>query len=203
MGTGRRAQRSPRIPLKGDWMKRLVAVAAALIVVLAPVCALSGCGSDEAKARSLAIDANRIIAGSESSGSALNSEINAVITRTFASSDPDKSEFEAGAARITKMADELIAKIAPAGKDFEEIRKLKRADKYAEYAAVMLEIIDLNEQEVATLKTFLDELGKMVSGGSFDQARLQQFGKEAKDMADKVAQLEQRARKLEQDNNLL
>jgi hypothetical protein len=188
-------------------IKRAVVLTTALTLAFtAVVLVAAGCGDDKTRAKDLVGDANATTSDMNTTVGDIGKQLSVIYSEATAQ-NKDKTRYDKAQGLLEQQVAKVSKAVATMRSDFEQVKKLKGVEKYKEYADVQLQVLDLTRQSMDSINSFLKEVGKLTSAGTFDQAAFTAafttLRQELSAQSAKSAPLVQQAEKLNAQNNLL
>jgi chromosome segregation ATPase len=173
-------------------MKRFVAVAICLSMVVAVVALAAGCGGNNAQAKQDTQQAEQLLKQIDTQGNALGGEV----TQAF-SSVTSAASFNAAVTQVKATISKLTDSINQAKAKFQKIKQSANAGNYSKYSDLQLKVLGYEDQLAQEVNSFLDQAAAIVNSptGSADQLKSLQttFTTKVNDLGAKVTQAQKAA----------
>jgi type IV pilus biogenesis protein CpaD/CtpE len=180
-------------------MKRSISTVFVVVLLVAAIFAVAGCGGDTGQAKTDITQADTLYKSIATDSNQLAAKITAA---TAALSDPAK--VQASINDLNAFLDGMDKKANEAKADYAKVQALKGAGKYVTYANMQTKLMDLITQATGMLKSFMGQVVTAASTG--DTAKIQsletQFETQFNNLTSQITTQENASAKFKADNNL-
>jgi cytochrome c556 len=182
-------------------MKKYPACIIALIMTVALVLSLVGCGNEASRARECVEEGDGILAEAAGIGDELTGKVESLLSDLGAELSrgerPDAEKFKEGMEGIHGLFDELDREYEKATSSYGKVECLKGVDDYKDYARTRMAQIVVAEDMLEDIRFHLDKLEFDISDPGFSATALAEeaggFGEQVERKADEVMELMDKA----------
>ncbi|MBU1943889.1 MAG: hypothetical protein KKE36_09500 [Actinobacteria bacterium] len=185
-------------------MNRILIATITLVSCLALLA--SGCGGPQDQAKAYMQEGDAVIVKMAGQTPGFKKDLEDLFKGVFSGDGLEPAEFEQTATALRETANSIKSQGEEARASYAGIQKLSDVEDYKEYAALMVQALDVNEKGLNDLESFLDEAAGQVKAANFDAIVLangiETFSDKAAQISDDLQKLQKQAADLKKEKGL-
>lgn len=187
-------------------MKRYAVLTVAMLVTVAMVISMMGCGGDTGKAREYMNQGDEYWTEAASASESMQENLNTLVTDLANGEYTSSADFKGDADDVIEETEEVIDGAKKAKAEYEKIKALSGVEDYVEYADLMIEAADKGTKAGNEIVDFLDKLSDTVAaeeaGQAYDYSFVSSDSEAISELGEDIEDLETQAQELKSQKNL-